>query len=111
MKSKNVIGLAVLGWFLTLLLLEEKRPLRTCVEKKSSRVIRNMSIAGVSAILLQVIESPLTDLLSHKVARKRLGLLNLVSLPKIVEIVGSVVLLDYSLYLWHVGDVSSVVEI
>ncbi len=102
MKPKNAIGLAIFGWFLALFLSEAKRPLRLGVENKSTRVIRNVMIAGVSAILLQVIDSPLTDLLSRKVARKRLGLLNLVSLPQTFKLVGSVILLDYSLYLWHV---------
>lgn len=102
MKLKTAIGLTIFGWFFTLFLLEAKRPLRRSVENKSSRVARNTIIAGVSAVLLQLIESPLTEQLSHKVARKRLGLLNLITLPKVLELAGSVILLDYTLYLWHI---------
>jgi sterol desaturase/sphingolipid hydroxylase (fatty acid hydroxylase superfamily) len=49
-----------------------------------------------------LIENPVAERLTKFVENKQFGLLKIFRLPKILETVLAVVLLDYTLYLWHV---------
>ena len=92
-----VSACAALAW------LERKRPLRRdAVEPKLKREARNLAVAGAGALTLQIIEAPIVASLARLVARRRLGLLKLVRLPAWLETALAVVLLDYTLYVWHV---------
>jgi sterol desaturase/sphingolipid hydroxylase (fatty acid hydroxylase superfamily) len=81
---------------------ERKQPLRRQIEQKEKSTIRNLAIASVAGCALNVFEKPVTDKLMHFVEKKNFGLLKILPLPKFLEIILSVVLLDYTLYLWHV---------
>jgi sterol desaturase/sphingolipid hydroxylase (fatty acid hydroxylase superfamily) len=94
-------GLLVVGTAVGLLWLEKKRPLRKTRQSKLRRNLRNLAIAGLSSAAIRLTEQPVTDALTRSVAQRRLGLLNTVRLPAPVELALSVVLLDYTLYLWH----------
>jgi sterol desaturase/sphingolipid hydroxylase (fatty acid hydroxylase superfamily) len=94
-------GLLVVGTAATLLWLEKKRPLRRTRENKVRRNLRNLAISGLSSAAIRLTEKPVTDALARAVAQHRLGLLKTVRLPPAVELALSVVLLDYTLYLWH----------
>ncbi|HXG70594.1 MAG TPA: sterol desaturase family protein [Gemmatimonadaceae bacterium] len=85
-----------------LLWLERRRSLRNTVESKERRVARNIGVAGVSAALLHFAERPVSVPLARLVERRRLGLLQRLSLPRWLETLLGVALLDYTLYLWHV---------
>ena len=89
-------GVGLLVW------LESRRPLRREVEPKLVRNSRNLAIAALAALSLQISEKPVASRLSKLVERKNLGLLNIVRLPKWLEMGLAVVLMDYTLYLWHV---------
>jgi sterol desaturase/sphingolipid hydroxylase (fatty acid hydroxylase superfamily) len=91
-----------LGGFAALVWLEKRRPLRREVESKFVRNSRNLAVAGFAALALQISEKPVAARLAKLVERKNLGLLKIVRLPKWLEIVLAVVLMDYTLYLWHV---------
>jgi sterol desaturase/sphingolipid hydroxylase (fatty acid hydroxylase superfamily) len=82
--------------------LERRRPLRREVESKVERNVRNLAVAGVAAVALQVAERPVVERLTALVERRRVGLLKLAGLPQPLEIALAVVLLDYTLYVWHV---------
>lgn len=82
--------------------LETRRPLRRSVESKSNRDARNLAVAGVASVALMIFEKPVTDRLTKFVEKNDVGLLKIVRLPQIVEILLAVLLLDYTLYLWHV---------
>jgi sterol desaturase/sphingolipid hydroxylase (fatty acid hydroxylase superfamily) len=88
--------------FAALVRLENRRPMRRAVESKLVRNGRNLTVAGIAALALQVAEKPVATRLSKLVERKRLGLLKIFRLPKWLEIILAVVLMDYTLYLWHV---------
>src|SRR5215213_1630958 len=90
------------GAFALLAWLERRRPLRRKVERKLTRESRNLAVAAVSAAALQLTERPLADRLTALVERRRWGLLKLVRLPAWLEVALAVVLMDYTLYLWHV---------
>lgn len=95
----TVLAAAALGllvWF------ERRRPLRRTVQPALRRNVRNGVVAAVGAVALRALERPVTDRLTALVARERLGLLPMLRLPKWLETVLAVVLLDYTLYLWHV---------
>ena len=94
-------AILICGTVATVLLLEIKRPLRRTREDKLSRDARNAAIALVAAATVALAEKPVIAPLSLEVHRKRLGLLKLFRLPVAVELLLSLVLLDYTLYLWH----------
>jgi sterol desaturase/sphingolipid hydroxylase (fatty acid hydroxylase superfamily) len=106
MKSRKVptwiSAPLIVGAFGLLVWLERRRPLRRNVEPKLTRETRNLAVAGVSALALQLTERPLIEKLTALVERRQWGLLKLVRLPLWLEVALAVVLLDYTLYLWHV---------
>jgi len=92
----------IIGSFLALAWLEWRRPLRRKVEPKLTRTARNLAVAGICAVALQLTERPLALGLAALVERHDLGLLKLVRLPVFLETVLAILLLDYTLYVWHV---------
>ncbi len=92
----------IIGAFGLLLWLECRRPLRREVESKFTRVVRNLGVAAVGAAALQLAERPVTMPLAALVERRGWGLLQWVHLPVWLEVPLAVVLLDYTLYVWHV---------
>jgi len=93
----------VVGAFGALLWLERRRPLRRrSVESKWTRDARNLAVAGVSAVALQLAERPVIRRLTALVERRKFGLLKQLPLPHPLEVALAVVLLDYTLYVWHV---------
>jgi sterol desaturase/sphingolipid hydroxylase (fatty acid hydroxylase superfamily) len=95
-------GALVLGAFGALRWLERRRPLRRETESKPVRSARNLACAGASAVALRLLEQPVAARLTALVERRRAGLLKRVSLPVWLEVALAVVLLDYTLYAWHV---------
>jgi sterol desaturase/sphingolipid hydroxylase (fatty acid hydroxylase superfamily) len=90
------------GAFAALLWRESRRPLRRAVESKPRRDARNLSMAALSAAAINLTERPVVAPLAELVARRRWGLLPRLRLPGWVETTAAVVLMDYTLYLWHV---------
>ena len=76
--------------------------MRRSVEPKLRRSVRNLSLAALSAVALQVSERPLIAALIPTVERRRWGLLKQCSMPCWLEAPLAVALMDYTLYLWHV---------
>ena len=54
------------------------------------------------ALTAQLMEAPVVRPLACFVERRRFGLLKQVRLPRALEIIAAVLLMDYTLYLWHV---------
>ena len=95
-------GSLVVAAFITLLVLERRRPLRSEVESKLTRGARNLAVAGAGAVALQLTESPVALRLTALVEEHDWGLLKHLPLPSWMEVVLAVMLLDYTLYVWHV---------
>ncbi|MDQ1611432.1 MAG: hypothetical protein QOG00_1363 [Pyrinomonadaceae bacterium] len=91
-----------LGAFGGLVWWERRRPLRRPNESKLKRDARNLAMAGVAAVTLQLAERPLVERLTAHVERRRVGLLKQFALPRPLEVALAVVLMDYTLYVWHV---------
>lgn len=85
-----------------LLWLERRRPLRASTDPGPRRIARNLLAGGLTAITVTVCERPLTQRLSQRMARRRAGGLQRLGLPRGVQTALALVLLDYTLYLWHI---------
>ena len=83
--------------------LERWWPLRRQVEPSLRREARNLAIASAAGLAIALVQTPLVLPLTSVVERRRLGLLKLVSMPAAVEALLAVMLMDYTLYLWHVA--------
>jgi sterol desaturase/sphingolipid hydroxylase (fatty acid hydroxylase superfamily) len=94
-------ALLVFGTAATVVLLESRRPLRRITQEKLPRDLRNAAVSMLAAATVALAEKPVVAPLALAVHRKRLGLLKLVRLPAALEILLSIVLLDYTLYFWH----------
>jgi sterol desaturase/sphingolipid hydroxylase (fatty acid hydroxylase superfamily) len=90
------------GTFLVLTALERRRPLRRVRESKWRHVSRNIVFAGAAAATVNLLERPVVQPLANVVERRRCGLLYLCRLPRSLHVILAVVLLDYTLYVWHV---------
>jgi sterol desaturase/sphingolipid hydroxylase (fatty acid hydroxylase superfamily) len=92
----------VLGVAALLARSERARPLRRRVEPGPSRIIRNVAIAAASVVAVQVIERPTTARVTALVERRGWGIVPRLSHRGWVRTLLSVLLLDYTLYIWHI---------
>lgn len=91
-----VAGMLALG-----LALESLWPLRRATQSKPRRVLVNLSLAAVAFLLLRATFYAPVVRLSEAVAVRHAGLLGLLPLSNPWKIVVGVLMLDYTLYLWH----------
>lgn len=82
--------------------LEAAYPLRPPSLSKVRRTARNLAIAFLGGLTVQLVERPLTDPLARRTQRRRTGLVPKLRLPSAVGDALSVALLDLTLYVWHV---------
>jgi len=99
---KWISGILTVGTFAVLFVFEKRRPLRKQIEQKEISTARNLAIAAVAGVAINLFEKPVTDKLTQIVEKRDFGLLKIFRLPKFLEIALAVILLDYTLYLWHV---------
>jgi sterol desaturase/sphingolipid hydroxylase (fatty acid hydroxylase superfamily) len=95
-------GALILGALVVTVLLEKRRPLRRERENKLQRDTRNLAMGVLSASAIRLTEKPVTAPLAKKVHERRWGLLPRLGLPPVLEAALATVLLDYTLYVWHV---------
>jgi sterol desaturase/sphingolipid hydroxylase (fatty acid hydroxylase superfamily) len=97
------MGAVIAGAFALLFVLELKRPLRRRAhEPKLRRTARNLVIAGAGGAAMNLMERPVALRLTDVAERYGWGLIPLLRLPETVATIAGVLLLDYTLYLWHV---------
>jgi len=101
-KLKWLSGGLVVGAFAVLLVLERRRPLRRSVEPQWRRDLRNIGVAGASALAIRLAEAPFVEPLARVVERRGWGLLNQLLLPKWAQLPLALMLMDYTLFLWHI---------
>lgn len=100
-KYKIVGAIALSAWFVALLWNEHTRPLRKDTENKGSRFLLNGVIAACAAVVIHLLETPLANQASRLTEKRKFGLLNQLKLKERTKTVLSVILLDYTLYVWH----------
>lgn len=99
---KWLSGIISVGAFAALYYFEKKRPLRRQIEPKITNTARDLAIASAAGLAVNFFEKPVTGRLTRFVENKNFGLLKIFRLPKFLETVLAIILLDYTLYLWHV---------
>lgn len=87
--------------FALVIVLEAVRPLRRRVEAVLRHVGRNLAVGAISLAVLSVLQTPFLIPITQWAQRERVGLLNLVALPRTVDLVIGILLLDYTLWHWH----------
>lgn len=100
--NKWVSGILTVGTFAALYFLESRRPLRKQNEPKLPRTARNLAIAGTAGAAINFLENPMANRLTRFIEKENFGLVKALRLPRFLETALAVVLLDYTLYLWHV---------
>jgi sterol desaturase/sphingolipid hydroxylase (fatty acid hydroxylase superfamily) len=99
---KWLSGVLSVGTFAVLYFFERRRPLRPQLEQKEIQTARNLAIAAAAGLALHLFEKPIAEKLTRFVEEKNFGVLKIFHLPKFLEITLAVILLDYTLYVWHV---------
>src|ERR1700722_7567728 len=92
----------VAGTFLTLTILERRSPLRRTVEPGLRHTGRNLAIAAIGSGAVNLAGMALGVRAAAMVERRQWGLVKWLRLPLWFEVCTAVVLMDYTLYLWHV---------
>ena len=87
--------------FLLTSLAETIHPLRRRIEPRLRRTVRNLSTGALSLAAVTLLQAPLLTPVADWCERHGGGLLRLVHLPRAIETVLAVVLLDYTLWHWH----------
>jgi len=102
MQRQQLVTLTVVAVTFALLLLAERlRPLRRTTESKPRRIFRNLTMAGLSAAIVSVLQIPILLPVSRWAGTHRAGLLNRMSLAHVATLILAVILLDYTLWWWH----------
>ena len=94
-------GVIIAATFALLWLAERRRPLRRRVEPFTTHQARNATVAAMAAATVQLAEMPVVAPIAALVVRRRIGLLGGMRHGWLRTAL-SLLLLDYSLYLWHV---------
>jgi sterol desaturase/sphingolipid hydroxylase (fatty acid hydroxylase superfamily) len=84
------------------LVLERKRRARPYVERPAVHRLRNLTVAGMAAATVHLFETPVVRPLARAVARRGWGLTSILGGRGWVRDLVAIVLLDYTLYLWHI---------
>jgi sterol desaturase/sphingolipid hydroxylase (fatty acid hydroxylase superfamily) len=97
-----IAGAVVFSTLAVLFVLEHRRALRREVEPKLRRTARNLVVAALSAAAVQFIERPLVAPVAREVVLRQWGLLQQWTVPTWLAVVVVVLLMDYTLYVWHI---------
>jgi sterol desaturase/sphingolipid hydroxylase (fatty acid hydroxylase superfamily) len=100
--SRLLRGLFLAGVAGAVFVAERRRRARARVEPTVVHTGRNLAIAGMAAATVQAVEAPVVLPLARLVARRRWGLVSRLGGPPWVRDLAAIVLLDYTLYLWHI---------
>ena len=91
----------LLGAAATVLWLERRRRARVYVESRAIHMSRNLAFAGIAAATVHALETPVVMPAARLVARRRWGLTQIWRAPAWLRSLAGLLLLDYTLYLWH----------
>lgn len=107
-KRRNGWGFALIaiGVVVAVAVAERRRSLRRPPARRArgsrQRIVTNLAIAGITAAVSEAAMAPVVGPLPALVVRRRIGLMQRLPASAAVRDALAVVLLDYSLYWWHV---------
>jgi sterol desaturase/sphingolipid hydroxylase (fatty acid hydroxylase superfamily) len=93
-----IVGVAVVA----IVWRETRRPLRGRVEPRLRHTIRNAAVGTVAAAAIHLVETPIVLPFAMLVEGRGVGILQRVPLPDVLKVVVACLLMDYTLYIWHV---------
>lgn len=99
-QAASLATAVLAGTFLSLLWLERRRPLRDRTEPQAPRLARNVTLGIAAASVLGLAETPVTARLTRSAKRHGWGLVPRL-VPPLVQPIAALLLLDYTLYVWH----------
>jgi sterol desaturase/sphingolipid hydroxylase (fatty acid hydroxylase superfamily) len=100
----KVAGAATLGLAALIILVAERtRPLRRATQAEPRRSVVNLTLGAMSLAVVALVETPLTRPLAKRGEHKRAGLVQHLNLPASIRDAAAVLLMDYTIYLWHVA--------
>jgi sterol desaturase/sphingolipid hydroxylase (fatty acid hydroxylase superfamily) len=98
----DTVGAPVLiGLLLLLLVIERVWPLRRRVDRWLRRVLVNVMVAGPSFLILRLMLIPVVVAVAAWAETHNLGLVRMVSMPAVLAGIVAILVLDYSMFLWH----------
>ena len=102
LSPQNAISIAVVGGGLLLFTAWESiAPLRRRLEPRLRHLIRNLTVGGVSLAILTILQAPVLVPVARWTEIHRLGLLHMMAIPRPLDAIVAVALLDYTLWWWH----------
>lgn len=96
-----ITGTIIVLVFGTMLTLETIRPLRRNVEERLRRIARNLTMGAIAFAVATPLQLLALVPLSRWMMANRFGLLNVVDIPPAINVIAAVILLDYTLWIWH----------
>ena len=93
-------GAALIGG---LWLAERVRPLRRQTHNTATRQVRNVALGLGAMAVVTAIEMPLLTQLAKDNLRARRGLVQMLPLPRPLQVIVGVAAMDYAYYWWHVA--------
>ena len=93
-----IVGVAVVA----IVWRETRRPLRPRVERRLVHTIRNAAVGAVGAAAVHLVETPIVLPFAILIEGRGAGILHNIPLPRWLTVVLACVLMDYTLYVWHV---------
>ena len=102
MRLRRAVPLLVGAVFVALSAFERRRPLRRETQPKWRRVSGNLLFAGLAAATVNLLERPVVQPAARVTEHRRWGVLYRARLPAALHLVSAILLLDYTLYIWHV---------
>jgi len=100
--SSKLPALMIGATFAVLVYFEHRRSLRRTTEPKLRRDLRNLGIAAVGGLVMQMAENPAVLPLARLTERRKIGLTHWLRLPPFLGMLAGILLMDYTLYLWHI---------
>jgi len=91
------------GAALALFVAERRRPLRVQTQDEPGRLVRNLVMGALSMAVISRLEMPVVRPLAERAERRRRGIVQRLPAPEWLRDAAAVLLMDYTIYLWHVG--------
>lgn len=91
----------IAGMFVAMSLAERMSPARARVEPQLRHLARNFTTGGLSLAVMTLLQAPLLVPVAAYVQDHRFGLLHWLDVPRPWSVIAGVLLLDYTLWIWH----------
>lgn len=96
-------GALLAGAAAAIFVAERRSPLRERGQAEPRRTVRNLAMGAMSMVVVDALERPVTTALARRAVRRRAGIVQRLPLPPLARDLIGVVLMDYGIYLWHLG--------